>query len=278
MLVSSLVLVLVAYAVGVLRLWQATGFGRGISRSEAVCFLSGWTVIIFALSETMDEWSKYWIAAHMVQHGLLMVVAAPLMAASRPLIAWLWLLPISPRRRVLRSILTRPVAVTWAVMTAPLTVFLLHAVALWVWHLPALYDLTLAHERVHIAQHASFFGTASLFWWGIAHGRYGRVFHGPAVMYVWATAMHSGVLGAMMAHSRHVWYVSYLIPHGQRQTSLENQQLAGMLMCVPAGLDSGGGRAHLLCRLAPRLGAPHEIQGGDTGTGVTTAVTGLLLF
>jgi len=184
----------------------------------------------------MDEWSEQWLAAHMAQHELLMVVAAPLMAASRPLIAWLWLLPTEPRRTMLHSVLSRPIVATWAALTAPLTVFLLHALALWIWHLPVLYDLALAHEGVHIAQHACFFGTAAIFWWGIAHGRYGRMAYGAAVVYVFATAVHGGVLGALMALSPHVWYASYVTQHGTRLSPLEDQQLAGMLMWVPAGL------------------------------------------
>ena len=83
-------------------------------------------------------------------------------------------------------------------LTAPASVFLLHAIALWVWHLPALYDYALEHEGVHVVQHLCFFGTAALFWWGIAHGRYGRVGYGAAVVYVFATAVHGGVLGALL--------------------------------------------------------------------------------
>jgi len=107
---------------------------------------------------------------------------------------------------------------------------------LWVWHLPALYDYAIEHEDVHVLQHICFFGTAALFWWGIAHGRYGRASYGAAVVYVFATAVHGGVLGALLTFSPRVWYAPYVVNHPAGLTPLEDQQLAGLLMWVPAGL------------------------------------------
>src|SRR5436305_12402173 len=133
--------------------------------AQALSFGAGWLTLAIALSPPLDEWSEQWIAAHMVQHELLMVVAAPLLAAGGPLIAWLWVFPAPARRRVAATLWRPPVTAVWAAGTAPLTVFLLHALALWVWHLPALYDYALEHEGVHIVQHLCFLGTAALFWW-----------------------------------------------------------------------------------------------------------------
>jgi putative membrane protein len=87
-----------------------------------------------------------------------------------------------------------------------------------------------------VLQHLCFFGTAALFWWGIAHGRYGRIGHGAAVLYVFATAIHGGALGALLTFSPHVWYTPYLARHSVALTPLEDQQLAGLLMWVPGGL------------------------------------------
>jgi cytochrome c oxidase assembly factor CtaG len=184
----------------------------------------------------MDGLSDRWLIAHMAQHELLIVVAAPLMAFSAPLFAALWALPRRTRSRVSAVVGHPAVAAMWIAVSAPLTVFVLHAVALWIWHLPALYDLALAHESVHVLEHACFFGTAALFWWGIAHGRYGRAGYGAAVVYVFATAAHSGVLGALLTFSPHVWYAPYLITHPSGMTPLEDQQMAGLLMWVPAGV------------------------------------------
>src|SRR6185295_5583460 len=102
----------------------------------------------------------------------LMVVAAPLIAVSAPIVALLWAMPSGIRRRGLALVRRRPVPAVWTALTAPATVFVLHGLVLWLWHLPGLYDYALAHQRVHIVQHVCFFGSATLFWWGVAHGPY----------------------------------------------------------------------------------------------------------
>jgi cytochrome c oxidase assembly factor CtaG len=169
-----------------------------------------------------------------------MVVAAPLVAMSAPLIAVLWAVP-PIRRRALKSVRHPPLTLCWTALTAPASVFLLHAAALWIWHLPSLYAYALEHEAVHVVQHLCFFGSAALFWWGIVHGRYGRVAYGAAVVYVFATAVHSSVLGALLTFSPRVWYGPYLSSRGGGLTPLEDQQLAGLLMWIPAGLIVGIG-------------------------------------
>jgi putative membrane protein len=236
MLVSSLVIVLALYAAGIARLWRRAGYGRGIRVFEALAFGSGWLAIVVALSSPLHEWSEQWLVAHMVQHELLMVVAAPLIALGAPIVAFLWALPSSHRRRLIESVHRPPVTTVWSSLTSPACAFLLYGLALWVWHVPALYDYALEHEGIHIVQHLGFFGTAALFWWGIAHGRYGRAGYGAAVVYVFATAVHGGILGALLTVSPRVWYAPYVAHHPPGLTPLEDQQLAGLLMWVPAGL------------------------------------------
>jgi putative membrane protein len=233
---GSLVVLLGVYAAGVLRLWRNAGYGRGIRRFEAVAFGSGWLALVIALSPPLDEWSERWLVGHMVQHELLMVVAAPLVALGAPLLALIWAMPSPICRRVVASVHRRPLTTAWRAITSPAAVFVLYALALWVWHVPALYDYALEHEGMHVVQHLCFFGTAALFWWGIAHGRHGRAGYGAAVLYVFATAVHGGVLGALLTFSPHVWYPPYSVHHPSGLTPVEDQQLAGLLMWVPASL------------------------------------------
>jgi PQQ-dependent dehydrogenase (methanol/ethanol family) len=236
MLVTSLAIAPALYAVGLWRLWRTAGRGAGVSAPQAAAFGAGWLALVFALCPAMARWSEVSFAAHMVQHELLMIVAAPLVALSGAAIAMLWALP-APARRALAT--ARPglgLRTAWRALTSPLVVFLLHAAALWIWHLPRLYQAALASEAVHAAEHVSFFGTAALFWWGIAHGRYGRLGYGPAALYVFATTAHSGLLGALLTLSPRVLYGWYAGGHPGGFTPLEDQQLAGLLMWVPAGV------------------------------------------
>src|SRR5438067_569297 len=238
MFASSLVLAVgVAYGAGVARLWRNAGVGQGIARGQAAAFACGWLALAAALVSPLDELAERLFAAHMAQHELLMVVAAPLVALASPLVAFMWTLPRGGRRTVMYWVRGRRIAAAWVAVTAPATVWLLHAAVLWIWHMPSLYDAALQHEAVHAVQHTCFFTSAALFWWGLAHGRYGRTGYGVAVVYLFATAVHSGVLGALLAFSPRVWYPLYDRPATTLGlTPLEDQQLAGLLMWVPAGL------------------------------------------
>jgi cytochrome c oxidase assembly factor CtaG len=242
MLAVSLVGFAALYTIGMVRVWRSAGVGRGIRYSETLAFASGWLVLVAALLSPLDEWSETLFVAHMAQHELLMVVAAPLIALSSPLVAMLWAFPAPARYRFAHILKAPAVTSAWAALTAVPTVWMLHALALWIWHLPSLYDAALEHEGVHAVQHLCFFLTAALFWWGLVRGRYGRLGYGAAVVYLFATALHSGVLGALIAFAPEVWYPVYASnSRAWGLTPLEDQQLAGLLMWVPAGLVFAAG-------------------------------------
>jgi putative membrane protein len=237
MLAISLAAFAAMYCVGMLKVWRNAGIGRGILHRELIAFGCGWLALVIALLSPLDEWSETLFVAHMAQHELLMVVAAPLIALSSPLVALLWALPPAARRRSVDFVRRPATAALWALLTAPATVWMLHALALWIWHLPALYDAALEHDGIHAIQHLCFFLTAALFWWSLVRGRYGRLGYGAAVVYLFATALHSGVLGALITFAPVVWYPVYASnSRAWGLTPLEDQQLAGLLMWVPAGL------------------------------------------
>jgi cytochrome c oxidase assembly factor CtaG len=173
----------------------------------------------------------------MTQHEILMLVAAPLLVLGRPLVVLLWSLPADARQRVGKLVTGDGVAMAWRVTTAPLTTLLVHGLAVWVWHVPRLFDAALESEPIHALQHLCFFVSAALFWWAIIHGRYGRAGYGVSVLFVFATALHQSVLGALLTLGRVVWYP--LAAARARETGfdpLQDQQLAGLLMWVPSGV------------------------------------------
>ena len=245
MLASSVVVAIGMYAAGVIRLWRSAGYGRGVRPFEALAFAAGCAALLIALSSPLDEWSERWLAAHMVQHELLMVVAAPLIAVGAPLVGMLWAMPSRVRHAIVEAVQRTPLPAVWQTMTAPAVAFVLYGLALWIWHLPILYDAALAREMVHIVQHLCFFGTAALFWWGIVHGRQGRLGYGAAVVYLFVTAVHGGVLGALLTVSPRVWYAAYLAHDPSGFAPLQDQQLAGLLMWIPAGLAFAAGALFL---------------------------------
>jgi cytochrome c oxidase assembly factor CtaG len=225
------------YAAGLRRLWRHAGTGHGVTRWGATSFGLGTLTIAVALLSPVAWLSEILLSVHMTQHMLLMLVAAPLLMFGHPLLVWLWAL--APRRRLqLKHPLRRgPVAWGWRAITAPLAVFLIQAIAIWIWHLPLLYEAALRHENIHALEHLSFVVAAALFWWGMVHGRYGRQGYGLAVVYVFLTAVYSSALGALLTVSPAAWYGEYV-----RQGAIwgvdpiADQQLAGLLMWIPAGV------------------------------------------
>jgi putative membrane protein len=228
-----------AYARGVRALWRRAGRGRGVRPWQAVAFGSGLAALFVALVSPLDALGSALFSAHMAQHLVLILVAAPLLVVGAPPVLFLWALPEATRRAVGRWYRRAwALRAAWHALSHPITVWALHAVAVWVWHLPSLYQAALSDEAVHVAEHASFLGTAILFWWvvlGQGHGR--GLDRGLGVLYLFTTAMQGGILGALMTFSPVPWYPAYeTTVAAWGLTPIEDQQLAGLLMWVPSGL------------------------------------------
>src|SRR5437660_12819822 len=119
MLIITLLAAAAAYAAGVARLWRHAGVGQGVRRAQAAAFACGWLAIVGALVSPIDRLAEQSLAAHMLQHELLMVVAGPLVALAAPMVAFLWLLPQPARRGVMRGVTQPAVAGAWRGLTAP---------------------------------------------------------------------------------------------------------------------------------------------------------------
>jgi putative membrane protein len=163
--------------------------------------------------------------------------AAPLLVLGRPLIACLWGVPLPWRRAAGRFGKVRWVHGGWHGLTRPLIAWSLQAVALWIWHAPGLFQGALASRSVHTLPHLSFLVSAVLFWWALIRGRQGVMGCGAAVLYVFTTSAHSTTLGALLTFAPFPWYPVYAnTAAAWGLTSLEDQQLGGLLMWVPGGV------------------------------------------
>jgi putative membrane protein len=202
-----------AYAVGLSR--------RPVRRSQVRNFVAAQAVLAVAL--VMPHGS---LTAHMVQHVLLLVVAAPLLAMGAPLPTILWALPARRRESALgwwRTSL-RDHARRWAVWVGAALVA--QSVVMLAWHTPALYEAALRQEALHVLQHATYLATATVFWWAVGLGATRK--HGAAVPVLFVAALPGTVLGAGLTLAGTPWYAEY--------PSLSDQQLAGVVMWGFAGL------------------------------------------
>ena len=225
------------YAMGVRALWRRAGTGHGIRQWQAASFGAGLLALTIGLLSPLAWLSEVLFSAHMTQHEVLMLVAAPLLVFGHPLIALVWALPRSWRDAAGRITRDPLFSNVWRHITTPLVVFAVHALVLWLWHVPVFWEAAMRSTPLHAIQHLTFVLTAALFWWGMIHGRYGRMAYGAAVFYVFLTAIHSSLLGAIMTIAPSIWYRSYAeTATTWKVDALVDQQLAGLLMWIPSGV------------------------------------------
>ncbi|MBV9268174.1 MAG: cytochrome c oxidase assembly protein, partial [Acidobacteriaceae bacterium] len=227
--IIPLVVSAVLYAIGSRRDVGSTNLRKS-------CFWLGWLTVAIALVSPLHPLGEVLFSAHMVQHEILMLLSAPLLVLSRPLVTFLWALPFNWRRTLGRFSKRPAVTATWTFFTTAFTAWWIHAVAIWTWHLPFLFDLTLKSDLAHTAQHLSFFVSALLFWWALFYA-HGRRAHGSAVLYLFTTAVHTDILGALLTFAPHIWYPPYShTTQAWNLTPLQDQQIGGLIMWVPANL------------------------------------------
>jgi putative membrane protein len=225
------------YAFGVSRMWHEAGTGRGIGATRLWAFAAGWLALFLALLSPLDPLGGVLFSAHMVQHELMMLLAAPLLAVGRPLGAFVWALPSAWRRPAWLAVRAGGLQASVRCLSRPFVAWSVHAAALWVWHVPALFEQAVRSEPVHVAQHLTFFVSALLFWWAILRPGLRRETSGIATLYILTTAMHTGVLGALLTFAPYPWYPVYATTApAWGLTVLEDQQLGGLIMWVPAGM------------------------------------------
>jgi putative membrane protein len=208
-----------------------------VRRQERIAFWVGWLAAVTVLVPPVDTWAATLFSVHMFQHEVLMLIAAPLMVAGRPILPLLWALPERWRVGNVQASPIRAATRWWNRATLPSVAWLLHGVVVWGWHLPVLYEAAVRSEATHAIQHLMFAGTAVLFWWGLIYGRYGRAGYGVSVLYVFSTLVHTGVLGALFTLSRTPYYQLYVERGAAAGVNpLVDQQLAGLYMWIPASV------------------------------------------
>jgi len=233
-----------------LGLWAALGltawvYARGWLALEAhgqrppgwqtLSFAVALAALFVALISPLDAAGSALLAAHMVQHVLLMLVAAPLLAVSRPLGPLLLGLP----RRLGQAAggawrQAGWLRAGWQVLSHPATASLLLMAGLWGWHIPAAYQAALSNQWVHDAEHATFLGTALLFWWWAlqpASRPSGNV--AASFVAIFATGLQTTVLSLLLISAARPWYPAYTASAAAwGLTALQDQQMAGAIMWI----------------------------------------------
>ena len=233
----ALLVTALLYGSGLARLWSHTGLGHGASVPGVILFSCGWLVLAGTVLTPLHDTGRIVFSLHMVEHELLMAVAAPLLVLARPMPVFLWAMGRRVSRWLAAAVSWPPIEVPWALISRPLPATIIHGMALWLWHLPVPFQSTLTGEGMHALQHASFFLAALLFWNALLPpaSRASKVL--PTSMALFATSVHSSILGALLTFSPRLWYPNAADPYPIcGLTRWEDQQLAGLVMWVPVGI------------------------------------------
>lgn len=236
-IVVPLGLVALLYGAGLWRLRRRTRATSPIVTWKALAFAGGWLALAGALVSPLHWLGERLFTFHMIEHEIVMAVSAPLLVMARPIAPLLWGLPRSMRKATAALMQSRGAKRIWDWLTRGGNATALHGVAIWMWHVPVLFDSTLTDVSLHRLQHLSFFVTAVLFWWAVLW----RSDRGVAAWHLFVTMLHTGILGALMALAPRVLYlVQTRTAEAWGLTPLEDQQLAGMMMWIPAGTVYAG--------------------------------------
>lgn len=210
------------------------GTRRPRVQPDAALFAAGWLTLVAALLSPIDVYGEVAFSVHMLQHVLLMNVGVPLLLLAKP--ARYLPAGIPSAARAWSAMRARPLLCrAWLRASAISPAFVSNAVVIWVWHEPTIHDWALRAPAAHVLQHISFTIAAVLFWasiWRLA----GRARAGLAILSLFATAIHTGILGAFLTFSSRTWFVGYS-PEEIGLDRLSDQQLAGAIMWIPGGLS-----------------------------------------
>jgi len=209
---------------------------------RGACFVLGLVTVVVALDSPVDRLAGDYFWAHMLQHVLLMMVAAPLVVLGAP---WLPLwrpLPLPFRRRLARAVLKSP-GLGWLrplalCVAAPWPAWILFNVNLAVWHIPALYGLTLRSTPVHYTEHVLFLLLGLLFWSQLIasppfHPRLGGF---RLALYATAGSAVGWLLAVILAIAQHPLYPAQHVGHPGGISALADQQLAAGVMLGPGSI------------------------------------------
>ena len=226
-----------AYGYGRRRLILARG-PKAAPVSRAWFMYLGLALQWFALQSPIAWLAGRLLSAHMLHHMLLLVVAAPLIAAATPWAAFRFALPPSGRAELDRfgaaADGTGPIGRIAAVLASPITAVVAFVGTLWLWHLPAAYDLTLRSPFVHEVEHAMFLATGILFWshavgtsWLAA-----RLSPGRRILLISCGMAGSWFLSLILAFQPAAIYAPYLftVHLVSGLTPLDDQRIAAGLM------------------------------------------------
>jgi len=237
---AGLLLAAFCYVRGCQRLARAGGFHRQLGAGHVVAAFLGWAVLAIALLSPIAVFGGFFLSFHMLQHLLIIQVAAPLMLLGRPIPTVLLGLPRS-FGRTLAPLLARdgPLYRLGSRLSEPVASLVISQAIFLGWHFPPLYDAAIQNSLLHNVEHLTFLVSALLLWWPALDPLSGRNLRRRLLSLVslFIAFMLANVLGIWFVFTDTVIYPSYEV--GPRLFGIDprdDQIAGGLVMWVLGGL------------------------------------------
>jgi cytochrome c oxidase assembly factor CtaG len=208
--------------------------GRRWPLARTACFLGGLAVLLVAVDSGIGAEADEHLSAHMVEHMLIWLAAAPLLVAGAPMRLALFALGRRGRRRLSTALHSRP----FVALTGPTLSTVLFSVVVVVSHVPAVYDLTLESDLAHVTEHALYLLTATLVWAPLigADPLPHRLRPSGRCLCVGACMVPMAAIAVWLLAAGAPLYEPYEAALG-RGAALDDQHLAGLIM-LAAGIPA----------------------------------------
>lgn len=235
-LVAAVLIAGVAYARALGLPRTSTTPNIPIERAGVAAFYTGLFVLLLALASGLGQIGNTFFSARMIQHALLLLLAAPLLAFGTFAQVHSFLLPqfVCGTSNLLRA--ARLLQSLFQILTRPLSVFVFYSLALWAWHIPLLQRAATQNELVRVLENATLLLAALFFWWAFfrvssMNGK-SRA-HGEMLVPLSLNALSSVALGIVLSTNSEPWYVTSVIgTYSQTQAAVSDQQLGGLVLWI----------------------------------------------
>ncbi|MDQ3722949.1 MAG: cytochrome c oxidase assembly protein [Actinomycetota bacterium] len=219
-------------------------YARGVRASRrwpawrTAAFYLGLLTVIASLATQLEQYAYELFSAHMLQHMLLTIVAAPLLLLGAPISPLLRGIPTGIRRGAFVPVArSRALRALLHTLSSPLVAGILYVGGLYFWHIPRVYDAAVGDPLLHSVEHGWFLATALLFWSVVIDPLPFRapLPHPARIVYLLlAGAGQNTILGGVLAFSSRVFYRHYetsALTYGI--DPLTDQRTGGAIMWVP---------------------------------------------
>ena len=198
---------------------RVNGTHRTVGSRRQAAFGIGWLITAAALISPLCPLSVSLFAGRVGQHAVLLLIAAPLVAAGHPMSA---LRGLFASRRGLRQ----------PGSTHPLLAAATFTALLWFWHAPAPYATTFSSTLIYWSMHVTLFGAAVWLWHALLDTAPSHMV--PVLGASIVSTVQMGFLGALITLAPRPLYAPHLLTTAAwNLTPLQDQQLGGAIMWVP---------------------------------------------